>query len=205
MRIRQDTLAETKRREAVEISEKAAVQELLRLRSSIPLSPAALSACAGSAGTTLQGGDLLAGATPREAMGKTVVAAVDAEANKQELKALYRQAQAEVRQQVRLELEAVVQQVKTARQDLVQAQGSMADEIATQHALEVAREEATAAKIAAASSAADAKIAAAAKAAEAAAAAAGSREEMEAAIRSKETEVCGLGEVGWVCGGGGNA
>jgi hypothetical protein len=120
-------LIERKRREQIQHSEQAAVQELLRLRASIPLSPAALSAFAGSAGAAGHGADL---PTQKETIANVVKAADDApEASKEALMRLYRRAQGEVKEAVRLQVEPLVEHVKTVHQELVLVLASLAQEV----------------------------------------------------------------------------
>jgi hypothetical protein len=98
----QDKLYETKRRENVEISEQAAVQELLRLRASMSLPPSAGPSALKSGGRGLE-----------------------------DFTVMYKRAQEDVRQQSAAQLEALVQELKECRQDLIRAQGGLADEVKT--------------------------------------------------------------------------
>jgi hypothetical protein len=104
-----------------------AVQELLRLRASIPLSPAALSAFAGSAGAPGHAADL-----PTQKVTTAKAAEVDVEASKEEEEEvlhLYRRAQGEVKEEVREQVEPLVELVKTVQQELYLVLASLAQEV----------------------------------------------------------------------------
>jgi hypothetical protein len=164
----QDKRAEEKRRQEIEISQQAAVNELLRLRASSALPPGLENslAAAGDEGEKLR------------ATGVSLVAAVDSAVSEQDLKAAYRRAEADVHRKMRRELEAIVNELRVSRQDLVLTQGSLADEVATDFAWQTEREAEREAALAAAAEAA----------------AGGTRAELEAAMQSKEALVFNLQE-----------
>lgn len=102
----QDKLTETKRREDVELSEQAAVQELLRLRASMSLPPSAVPALEVKKRGT------------------------------EDLGVMYKQAQDDLRQQTATQLKALAQEVQECRQELIFTQSDLADEVATQRAVQ---------------------------------------------------------------------
>jgi len=132
-------------------------------------------------------------------MAATLIRGVEAAVSKEHLKTLYLCAQREVHQQVEQHLQSMVDQIKKARHDLIEAQATLVDEVALQRVSQwdakVAMERQCASEIAIAVSVATGAVvtkmgisiaASEAAASVSSAGALGSREELEAVLRSKE-------------------